>query len=96
MATSVTAEQIRQKANVAEQQGNRLLAQQLRESAEQQALNDVFGVGFKRDKNGNPIERGIGSDSNITQQHIDAVRRFEGEAAAQAIIARAERLKGNK
>jgi beta-glucosidase-like glycosyl hydrolase len=89
MANSVTAEQIRQRANVAEQQGNRALAQQLRESAEQQALNDVFGVGFKRDRNGNPIERGIGSDSNITTQHIDAVRKYEGEAAAEAIIARA-------
>jgi hypothetical protein len=96
MAYSVAGEKLRQKADKAEQQGDRALAEQLRAEAEQQALNDVFGVGFKTDKHGRPIEQGIGSGSNITQQHIDAVRKYEGEAAAQAVIARAERLKANK
>jgi hypothetical protein len=95
-AYSVSAEKLLHKAAAAEAQGNRSLAEQLRSEAEQQALNDVFGVGHKTDKHGRPIEQGIGSDSNITQQHIDAVRKFEGEAAAHAVMARAERLKANK
>jgi hypothetical protein len=96
MAFSVSGERLRQKADQAEAQGNRALAEQLRAEAEQQALNDVFGVGFKRDKHGRPLEQGVGSDSNITEQHIAVVRKYEGESAAQAVIARAERLKANK
>jgi hypothetical protein len=95
-AFSVSGEKLLQRALQAEQHGDRALAAQLRTEAEQQALTDVFGVGFKRDQHGRPIEQGIGSDSNITQQHIDAVRKYEGEAAAQAVQARAERLKANK
>ena len=94
MAFSVSGEKLSHRAAQAEASGNRALAEQLRAEAEQQALTDVFGVGFRRDKHGNPIEQGIGSDSNITEQHIAAVRKYEGEAAAQAVIARAERLKG--
>jgi len=52
MANSVTAQQIRDKANAAELQGNRGLAEQLRNEAETQALNDVYGRGWRRDKHG--------------------------------------------
>jgi hypothetical protein len=36
---------------------------------------DVFGVGFKRDENGRPIEQGIGSASNPSPQHFAALAR---------------------
>jgi hypothetical protein len=93
MAFSVAGEKLLHRALQAEQVGNKALAAQLRAEAEQQANNDVFGVGHKTDRHGKPIEQGIGSDSNITDQHIAAVRKYEGEAAAQAVIARAEKLK---
>jgi hypothetical protein len=96
MAFSVAGEKLLQRAASAEAQGNRALAEQLRREAEIQANSDVFGIGYKTDKHGRPIESGIGSDSNITEQHIAAVRKYEGESAAQAVQARAERLKANK
>jgi hypothetical protein len=40
-----------------------------------QIEEDVFGVGFKRDENGRPIERGIGSASNPSPQHMAALAR---------------------
>ncbi len=40
--------------------------------AKQKVAEDTFGVGFKRDRNGNPIEEGLGSLKQPTQQSIDA------------------------
>jgi hypothetical protein len=36
---------------------------------------DVFGVGFKRDENGRPIEQGIGSASNPSKSHLAALAK---------------------
>jgi hypothetical protein len=35
----------------------------------------VFGAGFKRDRNGRPIEQGIGSPGRETVQHREALER---------------------
>jgi hypothetical protein len=43
--------------------------------ARQIARNDVFGHGHKVDRNGTPIEQGLGSHDNPTQQSIDAYIR---------------------
>jgi hypothetical protein len=40
----------------------------------------VFGVGFKRDANGNPIERGKGSKAQQTSQHLAALQKAEGRS----------------
>ena len=96
MANSVTAQQIRDKANLAEQQGNRALAAQLRDEAETQALNDVYGRGWKRDRHGNVMEQGIGALGNESEQHFAAILKYEGPAAEQAARERAARYKANK
>lgn len=36
------------------------------------AFKDVFGADHKKDKQGNPIEQGLGSFDNPTKQSIDA------------------------
>lgn len=43
----------------------------------------VFGVGFKRDANGKPIEQGIGAIGHETPQHINALERPLKLAAAK-------------
>jgi hypothetical protein len=96
MANSVAAEEIRHKAKIAEQQGNRALAEQLRREAEQRALTDVFGQGFRRDKHGNPMEQGLGAPGNETEQNFAAILKYEGPAAEQAARERAARYKANK
>ena len=40
--------------------------------AKRQVEIDTFGHGFKRDRNGYPIEQGLGSAAHPTQQSIDA------------------------
>jgi hypothetical protein len=42
------------------------------EEAKRKSTEDVFGVGFQRDRNGKPIEQGKGSAAQPTQQSIDA------------------------
>lgn len=48
------------------------IRREIRKEAKKIALTDVFGEGHKLDKNGMPLEQGLGSPSNMTQQHIDA------------------------
>lgn len=59
----------------------REVRKQIKQEARQIALNDVFGVGHATDKSGNPIEQGLGSPGNITQQHIDAYVKNQTERA---------------
>jgi hypothetical protein len=47
------------------------------EAAEKEA-EMVFGVGFKRDAKGNPIEVGKGSKLQHTSQHVAALQKWEG------------------
>jgi hypothetical protein len=44
----------------------------IRKEARQIALNDVFGHGHKIGKDGEPVEQGLGSFENPSQQSIDA------------------------
>lgn len=55
---------------------------EIKRQAKQIALKDVFGEGHRTDKAGNPIEQGVGSPGNITQQHIDAYVKNQTERAA--------------
>jgi hypothetical protein len=47
------------------------------EAAEKEA-ESVFGIGYKRDPKGRPIEVGRGSRVNQTSQHLTALRKWEG------------------
>jgi hypothetical protein len=40
------------------------------------ALGDVFGVDHKTDRNGQPIEQGLGSASQPTRQSVEAYRKY--------------------
>jgi hypothetical protein len=40
----------------------------------------VFGIGYKRDAKGRPVERGKGSKAQQTSQHIAALQKREGHA----------------
>lgn len=53
------------------------------EDAKRKVEEDVFGIGFKRDANGRPIERGIGSVGNELAQHVAAILKYEGSQAAE-------------
>jgi hypothetical protein len=59
------------------------------EQAAQAELEAVYGAGFKRDRNGRPLERGIGSSANPSEQHFTAIERWEGKDAADAARAKA-------
>jgi hypothetical protein len=50
--------------------------------AEKRVREDVFGVGFKTDRDGNPIEQGRGSAANPSEHSFQALERREGKAAA--------------
>lgn len=45
---------------------------EIRKQARAIATKDVFGEGHKLDKAGLPVEQGLGSPGNMTQQNIDA------------------------
>jgi hypothetical protein len=53
----------------------------VRAAYESAAATYTFGVGFKRDENGVPIEMGIGSPGNTTAQSRAALAKFEAETA---------------
>lgn len=55
---------------------------EIKREAKRIAENDVFGVDHKKDRNGNPIEMGLGAAGNITQQHIDAYIKNQTERSA--------------
>lgn len=45
---------------------------EIKKEARKIARQDVFGAEHKTDKAGEPIEMGVGSPGNMTQQNIDA------------------------
>ena len=53
-----------------------LTPEQLR-NWEAEKERQMFGDGFKRDRHGNPIEQGIGSDGHETANHFRAMRESE-------------------
>src|SRR6266481_1229595 len=50
--------------------------------ARERVRQDVFGVGYKTDRHGNPIEQGFGSAARPTDQHFRALEKAEGKEAA--------------
>lgn len=50
----------------------------------------VFGTDFKKAK-GKPIEQGIGSPGHETANHLNAIRKYEGEDAYKAAVAKAKK-----
>lgn len=86
MAFSVAAERLLVKAKQLEAMGDRALAAQLRAEAEEQALNDVFGRGWKRGRNGEILEQGIGAAGNPHNHisHYQSLEKAEGKLAADA------------
>ena len=90
------------------EQAPREVRQRLKREARKIARDDVFGENHKTDKDGNPIEHGLGSPSNMTKSHIaafvkyndmtkqaniEALARFEKQLAECEARRRAEKQK---
>ena len=71
-----------------------ILSPEQRTEHKKAELLNVFGHDVKFDRNGKPIEQGLGSASNPTVQHFQALERAEGKAAADAARAKANKLAG--
>jgi len=56
------------------------------EQALREEARNVYGNDAKQDRNGNWIEQGVGSKSNETIGHYQAIRKFEGEIAYQRAL----------
>jgi hypothetical protein len=50
----------------------------------------VFGHDFKRVK-GKPVEVGVGAPGRETQNHLNAIRKYEGEEAYQKALLAAKK-----
>jgi hypothetical protein len=101
-AWSVAAEKIRQRIKPGMPHE---MVQQLEQQADEQALSDVYGAGWKERVNpdGTIAENGIGSDYWLAtckegeyERHVSAVFRFEGPVAADAIRQKIQRLRGGR
>ena len=53
----------------------------------------VFGHNYRRDRQGKPIEDGIGSPLNPGPNHYGAIEKYEGAEAAAAARARDAKLR---
>jgi len=61
------------------------LRDQIIADARKMALEDVFGVNYRTDKFGNPLESGIGSPGNPhNATHYQALEKAEGKLSADA------------
>jgi hypothetical protein len=65
-----------------------------REEWKRQEEIAIWGAGFRRDRNGKPIEQGLGSADNPTENSFKAIEKYEGKAAADAARARANKRLG--
>jgi hypothetical protein len=61
--------------------------------AEAMAIN-VFGEGFQRDSRGNPVESGIGSPGNSSQNHEFYLNKEKAEKSMNKAILAAAAKKG--
>lgn len=68
-----------------EERGNMSPAELKAHQAEEDKI--VFGHDFKRVK-GKPVEQGIGSPGRETANHLNAIRKYEGEEAYQKALAK--------
>jgi hypothetical protein len=46
----------------------------------------VWGFDYKTDRQGRPIQQGVGSPGHETGNHFAAIRRWEGQAAWEAAV----------
>ena len=67
--------------------------EQIAEWRRQEEVN-VFGAGFKRDRNGRPVEQGIGAPGNESVNHFLALEKAEGKAAADVARQRSNKRLG--
>lgn len=51
---------------------------ELRKEAKKRALSDVYGEGFKTDRNGEPLEQGIGAAGNGSSHDAESYKRYHG------------------
>jgi hypothetical protein len=49
---------------------------------------DVFGFDAKKDRNGNYIEQGIGSEGHETLNHFANIRKYEGDESYWAAVSK--------
>jgi hypothetical protein len=64
----------------------------LMREAREIATGNVFGVDHKKDRNGTPIEQGVGSSGNQTRASIDAYIKYNsGAPDYQETLARMEK-----
>jgi hypothetical protein len=49
--------------------------------ARERIAQDVFGHNYRRDKDGTPIETGIGSATQPSREHLEATQRWGGTPA---------------
>jgi hypothetical protein len=61
------------------------------EEAKREMDRRVFGFNVTYDRSGRPVERGRGSAAQPTEQHLAALEKAEGAAAANAARAAAEK-----
>ncbi|MFY9835601.1 MAG: hypothetical protein WAK55_03890 [Xanthobacteraceae bacterium] len=52
------------------------VAKEIRRKANERALVDVYGEGFKRDRTGKPMEQGLGTPGNQTAQSVAAYEKW--------------------
>jgi hypothetical protein len=71
-----------------------ILSPEQRAEHKRAELLNVFGHDVKFDRQGRPIEQGLGSESNPTVQSFAALERAEGKAAADAMRARINKKLG--
>ena len=72
------------------------IREQIEQRANEIALTDVFGHNFKLDRNGNPVEQGIGAKGNESEQHFAAILKYEGAEAERIAREKAARPKADK
>jgi hypothetical protein len=52
--------------------------------AEEEVRKSVYGVNYKLDKSGRPIQQGVGAwPHHVTSNHLNAIRKWEGEISYQ-------------
>ena len=73
-----------------------LMAQQgmSRQDAEHEMKKRVFGEHYRTDRQGKPIEDGIGSIAQPSESHLAALEKFEGADAANLARAKAKAARG--
>ena len=77
----------RKAITAAEDAGRPLPSESELAAIELEALRkDVFGFDYKTDRDGNPIQQGIGAPGRESVNHFASIRRYEGQAAYERAV----------